>query len=69
MYEIEKEYRQGNRELDLVKRYLWFFFECVGDQHNYAKVAGDYAAQFPMDSLWTPDIWGYGGKLHLERSI
>ena len=49
LYEIEKEYRQGNRELDLVKRYLWFF-ECVGDQHNYAKVAGDYAAQFPMDS-------------------
>ena len=28
LYEIEKEYRQGNRELDLVKRYLWFF-ECV----------------------------------------
>lgn len=24
LYEIEKEYRQGNRELDLVKRYLWF---------------------------------------------
>lgn len=61
LYEIEKEYRQGNRELDLVKRYLWFF-ECVGDQHNYAKVAGDYAAQFPMDSLWTPDIWGMVGS-------
>ena len=25
-------------------------------------MAGDYAAQFPMDSLWTPDIWGMVGS-------
>ncbi len=61
LYEIEKEYQQGNRELNFIKRYLWFLEECAGDQRRSEKVAGDYAAQFPMDSLLNPDIWNMVG--------
>ena len=61
LYEIEKEYQQGNRELNFIKRYLWFLEECAGAQRRSEKVASDYAAQFPMDSLLNPDIWGMVG--------
>ena len=66
LYEIEKEYQQGNREWDLVKRYLWFLWEAVNDVPMYEKVAGDYIAQFPVDSLLSPRIWNIAEKFIWE---
>lgn len=56
LYEVEKEYQEGNRELSLVKRYLWFLTS-MGNDSTYQKVASDYAASFPIDSLLNQDIW------------
>ena len=56
LYELEQKYQQGERDLDFMKRYLWML-ESMGNQKVYEKVAGDYAASFPIDSLLNQDIW------------
>lgn len=56
LYELEKEYQEGERDLSFMQRYLWMI-ESMGNQNVYEKVAGDYAASFPIDSLLNQDIW------------
>lgn len=62
LYEVEKEYQQGNRDRNLIKRYLWFLWDGVNNVLAYEKVAGDYIAQFPIDSLLSLDIWRMAEK-------
>ena len=66
LYEIEKEYQQGKRDLEFVMKY----FRALEDAYEKEKceqIAREYAAQFPMDSLLNPDIWMMLGKYVVEQ--
>lgn len=66
VYNLEKEYQQGKRDLEFVMKY----FRALEDAYEKEKceqIAREYAAQFPMDSLLNPDIWMMLGKYVVEQ--
>ncbi|WP_065218987.1 MULTISPECIES: thioredoxin family protein [Butyricimonas] len=68
IYNSRKEYETGNREWDFVQKYL-NLLELAAERKEYAKVAREYAARFPIDSLLNKDIWDITGKLVVKAPL
>ncbi len=56
IYTMAKEYAAGNREAGFIKEYLQAL-DYAGEKETHEKLVRQYAAQFPIDSLFNREIW------------
>lgn len=68
IYNLKKEYDNGNREWSFIQKYL-NLLETAAERKEYEKVAREYASRFPIDSLLNKDIWGIVGKFVIQDPL